>query len=293
MKATAIFSRLVGWGVVLVAMACGRSPSAPSPIDSSGGPPGQTTFTIIDGWSRAPVPGAAVTANSQQALTDASGEVRFPVTSSSCMTVGVMATGYLERRTCGSASNRQITLWPIASADEAEVTRQWVFTNDQIRGDFWSGLTSIALSPELASRADVVEAWTAATDVITQVSHGRIQFQWVASVREEGLLVEATDTPPSCSVVPPWPFEVAGFCVTYDPVVYYLDRLQVKPDRLVDRSTVLRALLSALKIRAHTLPGLLNLTRPEAELSEFERKTLGMLGLRSRTVMWPDFDQIQ
>ncbi len=293
MKATAVLSRLVGCGLVLVAMACGRSPNAPSPIDSSGGPPEQMTFSIIDGWSRASVPGAVVTANSQQALTDASGEVRFPVSSSSCMTVDVMATGYLERRTCASSSNRQITLWPMASADEAEVTRQWVFTNDQIRADFWSGLTSIALSPELAPRADVVEAWGAATAVITQVSQGRIKFEWVASAPEEGLLVEATDTPPSCSVVPPWPFQVAGFCVGYDPSVYFLDRLRVKSDRLVDRSTALRALLSALKIRAHTMPGLLNLTRPEAELSAFERKTLGMLGLRSRTVMWPDFDQIQ
>ena len=293
MNAKAVFSRLVACGLVLVAIACGRSPSAPGQIDSPGGSQVQTTFSIIDGSSRAPVPGAAVTAGGQQALTDVSGEVRFPVTSSSCMTLDVLATGYLERRTCGSASNRQITLWPMASADEAEVTRKWVFTNDQIHGDFWSGLTSITLSPELASRADVTETWQAATDVITQVTHGRIKFEWEASAPEEGLLVEAIDAAPSCSVVPPWSFEVAGFCVKYDPVVYYLDRLQVKPDRLVDRSTVLRAILSAVKIRPHTLPGLLNVTRPEAEFSEFERKTLGMLGLRPRTVMWPDFDQIQ
>ena len=292
MKA-ALLARLVGCGLVVVTIACGRSPAAPREIGSPNAPPGQTTFTILDGWSRAPVAGATVTANGQQAVTDGSGEIRFAWTSSSCMTMDVMAAGYLERRTCGSASNPQITLWPISSAEEAEAIRNWIFTKDRIEGYAWSGFTFIALSPDLAAREDVAAMWSSEANVVNQVTQGRIRFQWVASAPEEGLLVEATDTMPSCSVTPPWTFDVAGFCVEYDPAVYYLDRLRVKSDRLVDRSSVLRALLSAVKIRAHTLPGLLNLTRPEAELSEFERKTLAMLGQRPRTVTWPDFDQIQ
>jgi len=37
----------------------------------------------------------------------------------------------------------------------------------------------------------------------------------------------------------------------------------------------------------------MNAVRPEADLSVFERKTLGMVGLRLRTVTWPDYDQVE
>ena len=103
----------------------------------------------------------------------------------------------------------------------------------------------------------------------------------------------AAGAPVSCSVVPPWSFETGGFCVKYDADVYSLDRLQVSPDRLADRSTALRALLSGVGIKAHGLPGLMNRSQPESDFSEYERRTLGMLGLRPRTVIWPDYDQIQ
>lgn len=293
MKATADLPRLAVCGLVLIGVACARSPTAPALIDSSSGPPRQTTFTVIDGWSRQPVVGAAVTANGLQVLADTSGQVRFPATKSSCISLDVIATGYLERRMCASAFTQEVALWPMARAEEAEATRNWIFTRDQIRGEYWSTPTLIALSPDLAARSEVAATWTAATNAITQLSQGRIKFQWVPSAPEEGLVIEAAGTPPSCSVVPPWPFELGGFCVAYDPAVYFLDRLNVRSDRLVDRSTALRALLSAVGIRAHPLPGLLNMTRPQPELAEFESKTLGMLGLRQHTVTWPDFDQIQ
>ena len=64
MKA-ALLARLVGCGLVVVTIACGRSPAAPREIGSPNAPQGQTTFTILDGWSRAPVAGATVTANGQ------------------------------------------------------------------------------------------------------------------------------------------------------------------------------------------------------------------------------------
>jgi hypothetical protein len=98
--------------------------------------------------------------------------------------------------------------------------------------------------------------------------------------------------PLSCSEVPPWPYEIGGFCVKYDPSVYSLDRLRIAPERLADSQTALRALLSAVGIKAHALPGLMNAARPEAAFSDFERKTLGMVGLRLRTVTWPDDDQV-
>lgn len=294
MSTSAYSSRLAALGLVVVTVACGRAPTAPSQPSAPRDPVSeQTTFTIINGWSREPVAGATVTANGGEALTDASGRVQFPATSSNCLTIEVKATGFLDRRACGSASVRQITLWPVGNADESEATRKWIFSNDRIGSEYWAAPIQIALGPELSARAGVAETWSAAADAISEVSQGRIRFQWVTSAPQEGLVVVAAGAPVSCSVVPPWSLEIGGFCVKYDPTVYYLDRLQVSPDRLADRSTVLRALLSAVGIKAHNLPGLMNMTRPESDFSEYERKTLGMLGLRPRTVTWPDYDQIQ
>lgn len=289
MNTIAYSCRIAALGLVVAGTACGRSATAPTPASPTSGPfAGQTTYIVVNGWSREPVAGATVTANGGDVLTDASGQVQFQGPASDCLTITVRATGFLERRTCGTYG-REITLWP-ATDDEREATHRWIFDHDQISGEHWSVPIDIALAPELAARADIVEAWRGATDAITEVSQRRIRFQWVTTAPEEGLLVVAGDAPLSCSVAPPWPIEVGGFCVRYDPHVYYLDRLQVSPERLTDRGTAMRALLSGVGIRAHSLSGLMSATRPESDLSEYERGTLGMLGLRPRTVMWPDFD---
>jgi hypothetical protein len=288
-----LLSRLVAFGLIVIVVACGHSPAAPGQPSGSTDPTGQTTFTISSGETAEPVVGAVVTANGTQALTDDAGQVRFPATWSTCVVIDVKAAGFLDRRTCGSSIDRQITLWPIANANEEEDTRRWIFYYDRIDGGHWLGPTQIALAPELTARAGVAETWRAAAETLDQVSRGRIKFEWVTSAPEEGLVLEAAVTPLSCSVAPPWPYEIGGFCVKYDPSVYYLDRLRVAPERLTDPVTALRALLSAVGIKVHTLPGLLNAARPESELSGFERKTLGMLGLRRRTVTWPDDDHVQ
>jgi len=293
MKATTLLSHLAAFGLVVAVPACGRSPTAPGQPTGSIHSAGQMTFVIFDGWSQLPVPGAAVIANGTQALTDDAGQVQFPATPSGCVVIDVKATGFLDRRTCGSSLVRQISLWPVANADEGEVTRKWVFDNDRIDPGYWSAPIQIAIVPELAARADVAQIWAAAADTIESVSRGRIRFNWVTRAPEEGLVLEAAAMPLSCSVAPPWRYEIAGFCVKYDASVYLLNRLQVAPERLADSQTALRALLSAVGIKAHTLPGLMNAARPDADLSVFERKTLGMVGLRLRTVTWPDYDQVQ
>jgi hypothetical protein len=280
--------RLVALALALSAVACGRSQTGlvqPTPT-------GETTFLILDGWSQLPVVGAAVTVNGTQAVTDGAGKVRFPASTSNCVVIDVKATGFLDRRTCGSSIAPQITLWPVANADEGEATRNWIFFRDHLDRERWADPFEIALGPELATRADVAQVWRAATDTIQSASRGRIKFQWVTHAPGD-VVVEAAVMPLSCSVAPPWPYEIGGFCVTYDPVVYFLDRLRVAPERLADPTTALRALLTKIGISTHTLPGLMNATRPEADFSDFERKTLGMVGIRLRTVTWPDDDSTQ
>lgn len=164
MSAMALLSRLVAFGLIVIVVACGHSPAAPGPRSGSTGPKGETTFTISSGETAEPVVGAAVTANGTQALTDDAGQVRFPATSSRCVVIDVKAAGFLDRRTCGSSIDRQITLWPIANANEEEETRRWIFDNDRIDAGHWLGPTQIALAPELAARADVAETWRAAAD---------------------------------------------------------------------------------------------------------------------------------
>jgi hypothetical protein len=291
MNATTLSSRLAAFGLGVILAACSRSPTAPSQPPGSTDPASQTTLLIVDGWSLSPVAGAAVTANGAQALTDNAGRVQLPAINSGCAVVEVKATGFLDRRTCASSLVREISLWPVANADEADVTRKWVFTNDRIDSVHWSAVIQIALVPELAARTDVAQVWAAAADTVASVTRGRIRFQWITNAPEEGIVLEAAAIPLSCSVTPPWPYEIVGFCVKYDPSVYLLDRLRVAPERLADSQTALRALLSAVGVRAHTLPGLLNAAHPEAGLSDFERKTLRMIGLRLHTVSWPDYDQ--
>ncbi len=106
MKATMVSSQLAVFGLVVVIAACGGSPTAPSQPPRSTDPAGQTTFTILDGWSQLPVAGAAVTANGTQALTDEAGHVQFAAALSGCVVLEVKATGFLDRRTCGSSRAR-------------------------------------------------------------------------------------------------------------------------------------------------------------------------------------------
>jgi hypothetical protein len=100
--------------------------------------------------------------------------------------------------------------------------------------------------------------------------------------------------PPACfvSLAPPWALETAGFCPGYAPEYDYILRINVLPDRLTDGSVALRALLNGgFGMRPHSMPGLMNSSRPDRELSAFERKTLHMIGLRQNVkVAWPDLE---
>lgn len=282
---------LLGLLLILPA-ACSNSPATPtppifsSPIEEP--QPQYVTLSILDGWSQRAVAGARVQASGTEAMTDAEGHVRV-VRTGTCVRVDVVAAGFLDRRTC---SSNEVTLWPVADAAERDLTRVAAFHNDTIRGYFWSEPLEVALSPQLRLRDDVQRVWAAAIDQVRDLTRGRISMRLVTAEPREGLIVAQADPlRPVCSVPPPWPMEAGGLCVFYTPT-YFLDELQVRPDALADGSVALRGLLWwASVLNPHDGPGLLNQTRPASEISEFERKTLHMIGLRRVDLWWPDMER--
>ena len=64
-----------------------------------------------------------------------------------------------------------------------------------------------------------------------------------------------------------------------------------QPTVSLTEASLLRALLfMAGALNAHSDSGLMNRTRPDAELSTLERKILHMIGLRTTNLTWPDYD---
>jgi len=269
-------------GLAISAGACGDSPTRPGPVDPQPGPQQNTiTLTVLDGWTRQPVAGAVVS-HGTDAVTDSAGRVQVRVTSDVCQTVTVRAAGFLDRRTCSSS---EVTLWPVADALERDATRIAVFYDDRLDAEWWSGQHLISLAPELQDRENVRETWQAVAAEIQQRTNGRLSFKFVDAGGAD-FFVASADATPVCTLALAWTIETGGFCVDWG----WQSRIQVLPDRLADRGTALRALLSSLTISAHPAPGLLNATAPAAELSLFEQKLLHMLGIRRVDLNWPDYD---
>jgi hypothetical protein len=312
MDARAGLSQLAG-GLIIFAAACSGPPTAPGqpqpPPSVTSGPPTApaepqppqpplpvvTTFTVTNGWTGEAVAGALVSADGIQAATDSAGQVRL-VKTGNCLKIDVTASGFLERRTCSAAA---ITLWPVADEEEREATRTMAFRNDQtLRGAFSSlTLIEVSLAEDLRNRSDVMQTWTFAANELQRLTLNRISIRFVdpfpAGHSDGGFVIAPAGAPPDCfvSLAPPWPIETGGFCEGWAPEYDYILRINVLPDRLTDGSVALRALLvGGLGMRPHAMPGLMNSTRPDRELSTFERKTFHMIGLRYGRVMWPDLE---
>ena len=295
MNARAVLFRVAGYALLVFASACGDQPTGPArspgPSPIPGPPPGpaepvETTFTVTNGWTGQPVAGATVSANGAQVVTNAAGQIRL-MKGDGCVTVEIVASGFLERRTCATS---EITLWPISDAAERAATRLF-FVKDEIRKDWRHLPTAVMFALELRTRDDVVDTWTAAADEIDVLTARRFSFEFVETIPEYLLVIAPATLPPVCSLAPPWPIDTGGFCVQYTSA-YYVDNINVPPDRLTYESIARRALLSVgTWLQPHSAPGLLNKDRPDHQLSEFERKTLHMIGLRKGVdVQWPDFD---
>lgn len=285
--------------VVLAALGCansptepGRQPPRPIPIPLPPAPPPpagptETTFTIKDGWSGVPVAGASVTAEAQTGTTDANGTIRLTVDLPNCLTVTIRAAGFLERRTCAL---QDVTLWPVEGAAEQAATRATAYPNDRRAGSFW-GPVEVVLLPELRSRPEIVGIWTEAVGEIRRLTNSALNIQMLDKFTDyAGWEIAVADSDTVCTYTPRAEFEVNGFCI--EPTTeYFVDRINVSLPLLGRSDVALRALLRAVILKPHSLPGLLNSTRPGPELSTFERKTLHMLGLRwPKRGVWPDTD---
>ncbi|MEP7118058.1 MAG: hypothetical protein ABI880_10770 [Acidobacteriota bacterium] len=238
------------------------SPIAPTAPARAAGP--IRVMRIVDGWSGAPVPDVRVTVNQASYMAAADGSVTV---SMGCAIAAFSANGFLERRVrCLNETTKDgaapLTLWPAASTEEAPATSAAAFPGDRLGG----APVPFYLSTEVTARADAVALWTDAT------------------VRAKGRGLRAHTRG---SRGP----RVAGFC--WDPGRgYFVNGITVRPELIAGPTVALRAVLSSSGLRPHPMAGIMNATRPEAEISLFERKSLHMVGLRGH-IAWPDNELCQ
>jgi hypothetical protein len=274
------------------ATACGgsdttRGPAAPTTVSTPPPappppPPGEVTYTVLDGWTREPVPGAVVNANGEQTRTDAAGHVRLFTTPPHCLRVQVLALGFLERSTCALP---EITLWPIVNSDDREATRIAAFGyGDSITTTGRMMPIGVNLG---AYRPDVLRVWRAAADEIRELTSGGVIFSFDVVGFAEGTILVTPGSVDACAKSNLKPTETLGFC--WDPR-YWGDGYIVLQDRFEDL-VVARRVLASVLIYPHPTPGVMNQSQPSHEFSTFERKTLRMIGQRPGYVRWPDFDQ--
>ena len=92
-----------------------RGPAVPTPVTvptPAPPPPGEVTYTVLDGWTREPVPGAVVNANGEQTRTDGAGQVPL-----------VHRELHRIARHCMAAERAGHTLEPTALINEAYLRR--------------------------------------------------------------------------------------------------------------------------------------------------------------------------
>ena len=228
MKARPILRYVVACVLVACATACGgsdrpRDPAAPTTFNTPPPapppsppppppPPGEVTYTVLDGWTREPVPGAVVNANGEQTRTDAAGLVRLFTTPPHCLRVQVLALGFLERSTCALP---EITLWPIVNSDDREATRIAAF-------GYVDSITTTGRVMPIgvnlgAYRPDVLRVWRAAADEIRELTSGGVIFNFDVVGFAEGTILVTPGSADGCAKSNLKPTETFGFC--WDPRV--------------------------------------------------------------------------
>lgn len=284
----------------LTSVACSGTPTGPTPrlpLPPSGSTAlpenGIRPIAVIDGWTGAAVANVRVIApNGGEVVTDGAGRATVTV---SCAPATFVATGYLQRRVrCLSATvgaGQPVTLWPVRDELEALETRQFVGAMRSMRATDMPTY----LGQDLQTHPDLAAVWQAAAAEVRRLTGGR----WLVLVnatadapRNSDDYYLVTGTPSAAGCDHPWyrtrnRIDVDGFC--YGTAAgYFAVELRVAAARLADPDVVLRTLLTASGAGRHALDGLMNDERPAAALSDFERKTLHMVGLRTERSGWPD-----
>jgi len=282
----------------VAALGCSKTPPFAPPKTERNDLPQTVTVKLVDGWTGAPVAGAQVSWTDGNAVTDESGQFAVPLAAPRlCVPLDIVASGFLERRTCHAPT---LSLWPVASDAESAATRTTAFHSyrDKLPPmDQTYNTVNLGFEIGFRDRPEVEKTWLSAAAYLKEKTNGR----WLSNVTSEVLkangywegyrLAQAT-SPPSCAPPPwfTWSFKTAGFCIGFTDL-YFLFDVTVDPDRLASFDVAVRALLYTSLLEPHPLPGIMNESNPSDSLSEFELKTLHMMGLRAdKTVTWPDFD---
>ncbi len=263
----------------------------PTPAPASVGPtpaPGSRQLTVTDGWTGAPVPQARVTIGARTLTTDAAGRFEVPM-STPCLPATIVATGYLERRVLDVCRvTPALALWQVTNDAERAALQAFAFRFGRLVGPRQA---DVEVSLDVVNRDAVMTSWRNAGDALAAMTGGKATLR-LTNVQDEGAIVapwsDATDCNHSWF---DWRFSAAGFCWG-NAAEYFVYVLRVAPPLIASDYVALRALLYEQGLRPHRLPGLMNESQPADTLSDFEVRTLHMIGLRAKPhpggVSWPD-----
>jgi hypothetical protein len=138
-----------------------------------------------------------------------------------------------------------------------------------------------------------VAAWTTASTRVRELTGGK----WIVPIRtapaypdsgDDAFIVVPADANHGCTHSWFTWTPVAGFCWGEGPG-YFVIEVTVPPAAIASDAVALRALLYGSGLKPHRQPGLMNLTAPADQLSEFELKSLHMAGIRGE-ISWPDVE---
>jgi len=282
----------------VAALGCSKTQPFAPPKTERSPLPETVTVKLVDGWTGAPVAGAQVSWTDGNAVSDESGQFVVPLGPLRlCVRLDIVASGFLERQTCHAPT---LSLWPVASDAERAATRTAAFQSygSQLTPmDQTHNTVNLGFEIGFRDRPEVEKTWLSAAKYLKEKTNDR----WLSNVTSEvfkvdgyweGYRLAPATSPPSCAPRPwfTWSFQAAGFCVGFTEL-YFLYDVYVDPDRLASFEVAVRALLYTSLLHPHPLPGIMSESNPSDSLSEFELKTLHMMGLRAgKTVTWPDFD---
>lgn len=262
-------------------------PMSPSPATTAPGPSpvAPQAVRVVSGGTGQPVVGAAVTVNGRAYSTDEAGIVGPDVVLSVPMaanSIDVEAPGFLKRETRVPEDGR-ITLWPVASEEEAQAVREMVYrragSSEQVLHPASVG-EPFYVTLEGTISLGTYEAWQAGAMAFGAPFSLSYEVRGQFGYDQNEITVRFGETA-SCAPASAW-----GFCQEVSPYRIF----RVLPERALDQRTIRRVVASWF-LGPNPLPGFMNPTTPADDLSPFEIQTIRMILQRDRPNRWPDNDR--